>query len=784
MSLEKKIIITSDASGAESAIEGMANKVSGSFQKVVESVSKAEDKLSEVNKSIEDQFEELHEASKELFKSIVQDSEEYGSSIKERGKFIDQEIRKLREVNKEEEIRSKLEARKRYEQRMFSATSDDERKKARRDFEEDLSENNARTKMAEAQIRLLKQQKQEYLENSQREEEEGSKQDSHISGHSDKHSSGHGGLGHRISHGLHSIGHGVLHGTGAALGFGALFSIGGFVHKLMHEGEERSKAEARAAAMGLKSAPVLGLKTADAIAYSKNIALATGSGDVSKTARDQSIIERGTGMELGSLTQFQSPIAFMEREKGKNLADVSVEMLSIMKKSGLYNIDKNDFTMMHELMSRNNQLIQLESQKAETVSTKTASQLMSAFGLVGGSFGDMRQTQTLGTINNSIVNPGNDFKNAFIMRSIMKNSPDSSLLDVMMSKEEGIFKQGQFSGIMKDLFGTFEGDQRTFSISKLFGLNLQQSKKLQSAYEANPAMFDNVGSTEEVEKLVTKSSIQGRGGITQMEVITAKFDDTLSKWGATAIHKIEEIIGTFQKGGFTGVAVKITDDISKAVIKGFEIASDKFSETLKTEFDGVLEALPFGMGDDLRNKKPISGEDVMRVNNEAAELIRKELGGKNSQEIEDLIRKVQFTAVRTDKDTPQSILDKVKADNPMLFATGIDADIFNAYKENRKNQATDMLSDKDSPISIFQRLDEFSKKGVLSKDEMSIIDAQKKGIIQESSQSGAFFEGFKEFARTGQTSNSHLSSIMFTLDRIAKAAETRPVQNYATTTQD
>jgi hypothetical protein len=389
------------------------------------------------------------------------------------------------------------------------------------------------------------------------------------------------GIGARIAGGFRAAGNGAL----AAAGFGAVLSIAGFVGKMIDEAKQldqnRKKLSGMTGSSGMGGA-AYGLKEAEVMEYTRNVSMLRGKSSM-KEARAQLGMEKGFGMDIGSTNQFNK---VMRLDEHSTLTDATVDMLNIMKKSDLYNIKRNDFSQLHELMERQNNLNELQASQEEEVSARESSLLMSAFGKVGGSFGDFRQTDTIGKMNNAIVNPGNDFKQAFLYRTLHQQNPGGTFLDLKMKQEEGIFGKGTLGGVMDNLSKTFSGDQLTFSMSKMLGLNLHQSKKLQGYYAQNPDAFkdlsfssdsdfkdfiENGQTKKEKSSNWSRKKMAGRGAAHTgaIEGWSSEFDTWMGRQGDKAVQYVKELQGAYQKDGFSGVMSKIGGDIVDAIKKGF-----------------------------------------------------------------------------------------------------------------------------------------------------------------------------------------------------------------------
>lgn len=714
MASERKIIISADSGPIESAFESIGARGKAAFDKVTDSAEKVTKATDGLGDSVSSKFSKIEKEAAMAFKELLSDSEKYTTNVRERSKYLESEIKQLERINRQEKQRSDAEAKIRYKKETNSlgraSFRSDDREKAKEKYLQELQDNETKSRMSDIQIASIREKKTHYDRRS-RELEEGDDDDEEGGS---KRSRGGNYVGRKVSAAggiISSIAQGVAQG----LGFGAVLSVGGFVGKMIQEGESLQKAQARSGAMGIRGGSVAGLKTADQLEYSKNVALQAGYGDVRGLATDQGKIERGTGMDLGSMNSFHT-VMRSEGQSGKTLVDSTVEMLSIMKKSGLYGISKGDFTMTHELLERQNTLNELQANQSESISSRTSSQLMAAFGAIGGSFGDQRQNQTLGSINNSITNPGNDFKKAFILRSIKNQNPNASLLEMMTDQEKGIFKEGQFENIMKDLGSTFKGDQRVFSVSKMFGLKLSQAKHLTEQFDANPGAFSNVGSEEDLKGMITPGSLAKRGGVSTMEQKRAEFDDWFAKKGSGAINTVSSWMKAYDKDGVGGLGKKMFDDMSHAIVSAFKEGAKIVKESITDAKEKILAGTLFGA------PAEVDKESQSRISSIASKLVRGNLVGDDKLDAADREKKKKLLAEiesGSGEYHPNSsmganeILDLAKSRNAFLFSSGEASkrSVVRGETEDKASQFidNDVLKGMSNTLEISKAKDNFIK---------------------------------------------------------------------------
>lgn len=565
----------------------------------------ASPRVNRMTQSIEQDLGKVHDAFEgidEVVEGLIEDSEKYSNSIRDRIRWVEKEVqlqqRNARIDNLER--RSKLDYERRIGQEKGQWSRKDEdiyrRRRGMLDQErrdETLYYEKMRARLQERTTRMsaggrgrrgglgggFGDRFEQYLHDAGRMDRglppsDGGGEDGEGGGGDGRGGGRRRGVWSRISGGFRAAGNGAL----AAAGFGAVLSIAGFVGKMIDEAKQldqnKKKLSGATGQTGMGGA-LYGLKESEVMDYTRQVSTLRGQASI-KEARSQLGLEKAFGMDIGSTNQFNK---VMRLDHSQTLTDATVDMLNIMKKTDLYNIKRSDFSQLHELMERQNNLNELQAGQMEEISARESSLIMATMGKIGGSFGDIRQTDTLGKINQSITNPGNDFKQAFLFRALRQQNPEGTFLDLKMRQEEGIFGKGTLGAVMGNLSKTFTGDQLTFSTSKMLGLNLHQSKRLQDYYSKNPNAFDNMSfdSEEDFKKFVdgkgnfSRKSISQRAGAHTgtIEGWSSEFDTWMGRKGDKAVQYVNELKGEYDKGGFSGFAAKLGSDIVTAIKDGF-----------------------------------------------------------------------------------------------------------------------------------------------------------------------------------------------------------------------
>lgn len=567
----------------------LEDNVSSGMQRIGDASAKSLGKVAESYENID-----------EVIDGLIQDSSKYNLSIQDRIKWIEKEIQAQGRNSKIDftERRNKIDHEKRLgeEKKRWSKHDEDGYKNKKRRLideqkEEQLYQSKLRAGFEEKKRQLTEEEKQ-------KNREQGVVLASAASSDDDDDDKKPGIVrrtGRRVGKMARSAGNAAL----AAAGFGAVLSIGGFVGKMIDEAKSLDEARARqtgATGKQITGGYAYGLKESALMDYATSVAKASGSSvGAGQNARDQLAIEKGMGMEIGSMTGFNKVM----RASDQTLVDSTVDMLNIMKKSDLYNIKRGDFTQMHELLEKQNALNEMQASQMEEVDARQSSLLMASMGKVGGSFGDFRQGQTMQSMNQAITSPDNDFKQAFLLRTLRKQDPNASFLDLKMKQEEGIFGKGTLNNIMSELTKSFSGDQLTFSTSKMLGLNLSQAKRMTDYYKENPEGFSNMNFTseEEFKKFASdggfsKKSLRQRGAAHTgtIEGWQSQFDTWMGHKGDAAVGYVQKLQGSYEKGGFGGVMKQMGSDIVDAIKEGFSQAIGGTEAAKKFGLKGLTTA--------------------------------------------------------------------------------------------------------------------------------------------------------------------------------------------------
>lgn len=586
----KRIVLTAEDSGVSNTMEKIARKIQNAFGVVNKEIEELNENMEKLAVETSGKMSEMEANTSTLFKELVKDSTAYGKTINERLKYLDKELKTLEKINQEEIRRGKEEAKRKYDERMDRAPKNtkegrEARKSATDEYQDRLMQLDQEEALNKQQDRALRDKFRTHAEDvADLEKKKENDKRAGSSDDDDEKSSGNTIINRTVN-----TGRGIGNSALTALGFGAILSIGGFIGKIISEAMEQEAASGRKRGIGGTSSAssFLDLKAADFLEYQRNFQLSGGK-DAGANAKYQLAFERGYGLENGQLNPLNTALRSVEGRKVDSAEKLAQEQLSIFKKSKLWDIDKGDFSLLGEKLDFANSMNQQQSMQREFVDATFSNQLLAAFGKVGGSFADQRQADTIQTINSSITDPGNDFKKAYLYRTIKGQMPGASLFDVMKRQQEGIYGQGTFAALMQNLTNDFSGEQLYFNVSKMTGLNLAASERLSNAFSATPDMFNNVTGQSDIDAILAggRQDSMGRAGANTgtVQQWNAEFNTWAAGKGQTAIDKISEYKDAYEKGGFAGLATAIGNDIVDAIKAGFD--------GLKNLIDGFLNPTP------------------------------------------------------------------------------------------------------------------------------------------------------------------------------------------------
>lgn len=393
----------------------------------------------------------------------------------------------------------------------------------------------------------------------------------------------------------------------SSMGLASLFTIGGLLTKGISEGRQLD--EARGQIEGLKrqgkgfgkgSPQRFGVKQADFVGYSRQEALSSGTSEnLGSRAGANLALEKAFSLDTGTLAR-SSGLRRSEKDKDDTSRNI-LEMVNIFRKSDLFGIGKDDFTQLGEKIDFQNKLNQMQAQQMESVDYTTSTQLLQKFGEVGGSFGDQRQADRIGKINQSLTSPNNDFKQALIYRTLGQLQPDASFFDIQKMQEKGVFQPDLFSDVLDSLKNMSDGENDVFYqlIKEFTGMGASASQKLGERYLEEPDLFEGIGNEDEVRKLlsagdkITERDVERRGqrNVGEISKALASINTEFGYFGESGIEYFAEKVGLLQKEGTEAVLKDIGNDVVETLGKGIESIGDMIVEKISEKMGGSAEAL-------------------------------------------------------------------------------------------------------------------------------------------------------------------------------------------------
>lgn len=573
---QRRIEISGSDAGFGRLASSLADELSRSFEGANEELDRMSGNAEEFTDILGGRLKAIDSSVQGAFESMSKRLEQQKTIGNDRLRQMRDEVTQAERVLRIETDRARLAERMRYQNKMrdlnYENAGEDQKKEARSEHQQNMQNINEDATVKMLQIRGLRR----FVDDEKIKEDNRPKEDERSEHRGEEFIEKRKGA---ISSALRSVMSGVLSGLGIA----GLFSVAGFIGKMLNEGIALDNAEASTRGLGMRnvgSAPGFGKKRAEMLQYSREVATAAGSADYSSI--NNLAFEKRFSQDENSLLGLTSGLRTEGR--GRRAGDVAVEMLNYFKRSDLFNVKRGDFTQLGEKIQFNTRMLEMQGGQMMSTNATTNAQLLELFGRAG--IGDQRTMGYVENINQSIVNPNNDFSKAFIFRSLRERNPNMSLFDLMKQQEQGIFGEGTFGQILGDLKKTYQGDQLKMSISQLFNLKNYQAEQIAGM---SPEEASRIGSQEDINKFLKNQGetpidmTTGKGGVGVMSRRMAELDDWFAKNGVKAIHKIDEYITTFEQKGFGGVADKMLQDISGAIKQGFKEATDYLKEQFSPE---------------------------------------------------------------------------------------------------------------------------------------------------------------------------------------------------------
>lgn len=573
--IQREIEITAADGGFSRVMDDMATKLGRSFDEANEQFERLNGNTSDFEDVLSSRISAIGQSVEQVYAHLNEKMDEQNIKGAGRNRQIKEEITSTERLFRIESDRAKLAEKMRFQNKMRDLNANpesttEEKKEATNEHRQKMQEISEADAIRVLQIRGLRAN----LQQDSRKSDDGGDD-----GGDDKKQQNSDYGASKVSGSIRSVMSGVLSGLGVA----GLFSIAGFIGKMLNEGIQLDDAQSSTRGLGMKGVGGVagyGKKTSEMLQYSRETAIAAGRADYQ--AVNNLAFEKRFSQDENSLLGLTSGLRTEGR--GRRSGDVAIEMLNYFKRSDLFNVKRGDFTQLGEKIQFNTRMLEMQGGQMVMTNATTNAQLLELFGKAG--IGDQRTMGYVESINQSITNPNNDFSKAFIMRSLRQTDPNASLFELLKKQEQGIFGEGSFGQILGDLKRTFQGDQLKMSISQLFGVKNFQAEQIANLRPEDAA---KIGSKEDIEKFLKdqgESPITmqtGQGGVGVMSRRMAELNDWFAENGVKAIHKIDDYINTFEKQGFGGLASQMVKDITGAIEEGFKKATDYLKEQFSPE---------------------------------------------------------------------------------------------------------------------------------------------------------------------------------------------------------
>jgi hypothetical protein len=153
----------------------------------------------------------------------------------------------------------------------------------------------------------------------------------------------------------------------------------------------------------------------------------------------------------------------------------------------------NDNAKLVELITMQNKLTQMQTGTIERVNSNQSAALLKGFEKLGGSFADDRAAERIQTVNQSLTNPNNEFKQALSYSVLRQANPDADLFELKKMQEKGVLEKGYLEGVMKQLQQAGGSESlKKYQLMEYTNLSAEQTEKLYDGYQKDPNFLDDV----------------------------------------------------------------------------------------------------------------------------------------------------------------------------------------------------------------------------------------------------------------------------------------------------
>lgn len=275
----------------------------------------------------------------------------------------------------------------------------------------------------------------------------------------------------------------------------------------------------------------------------------SGAGLASQTF-DRALMRNSYGLNE---QDFNGLDRFYRRDNNGNMKDVSgmdanrtiLDILVRAEKQGLLGIGKNDFTMLPEKIGQVQAIMQMQSNNGERTNAAAAVNLMLAGNRIGGRFGDDRLHEAMGRIDGSIRNPSSPGMRAFMFNLLSKANPGSSYTDILGQMENGASKEN-LKAIMPSISQLPQGELRRMVLFQLTK-NMQDAIRLDASGNLRTMLGQLDQNTIGDADVKRQSDVTGQRNMqfqTALDVTVNYLKNNLTDLGRAFADAVERLNGT------------------------------------------------------------------------------------------------------------------------------------------------------------------------------------------------------------------------------------------------
>lgn len=336
----------------------------------------------------------------------------------------------------------------------------------------------------------------------------------------------------------------LMAGMGGGMLAGGIFNI---IGNMFNEGAalEQSSLELRNLTGGSAGSPGLGLKTSEAQQYFKRFAQRRGEGNLGEIS-DMMISERKSGMDIGSL----SFLGEFARQGGGDVGGLLRRVLTMAERSGLWGIDKGDFSALQEKMEQIGGLMGEEKKfREDNITGMRSATMLGQFGRLGGGWGDDRALERIQTLSQGIQNPANDFVRALMMQGLISGSMSrgegTDLFGIRQRMSQGAMGENNLSdilGVFQQRFG--KGSRYLqMALGTAFPQLMGNQQALMTLSNMDPSQVSEATLQTLISKTPESNVLGGRGTAGTVMSNRARLADVMAE---TGIKMIDALSGAMQ----------------------------------------------------------------------------------------------------------------------------------------------------------------------------------------------------------------------------------------------